>query len=122
MTSGNSKNNPLRGPGIGGQGLPTLGRVKDTARRYSQRKSAEMISDETGVKFTHRDIGRLLQGKEPDDIHKRLALGLPAYAKARVCPIHGVAHEGKCPGKRKPPRDLWDWPVKALAEAIRNRS
>lgn len=37
--------------------------------------------------------------RDPKSPAIRSALGLPAYASAPVCPVHGVVHQGRCPRK-----------------------
>lgn len=61
------------------------------------------------------------KGREPKKAAVRHALGLPALAPAPVCPVHGVVHTGRCPRPKATPKRLWDWPVRALARALRER-
>lgn len=60
-------------------------------------------------------------GYEPKKAAIRAALGLPTLAPAPVCPRHGIVHTRACRAARAP-RRLFDWPTKALARAIRERS
>lgn len=39
----------------------------------------------------------IAKGRDPKSPAIRAALGLPAYASALVCPVHGVVHAGRCP-------------------------
>lgn len=64
---------------------------------------------------------RVAHGYEPKTTRIRALLGLPCYSPALVCPVHGVVHQGQCPKKRKPPQSLFDWPIRQLARAIRER-
>lgn len=41
----------------------------------------------------------IAKGRDPKSPAIRAALGLPAYASAPVCPVHGVVHQGRCPRK-----------------------
>ncbi len=62
-----------------------------------------------------------VQGYEPKRRHIRFALSFPTLHPAPVCPVHGVVHLGRCPRPRPMPKSLWDWPVRALARALRER-
>lgn len=41
----------------------------------------------------------IAKGRDPKSPAIRAALGLPAFASAPVCPVHGVVHPGRCPRK-----------------------
>lgn len=86
-----------------------------TWRRMAERKFDNRVSAGT--------LNRIANDEqyEPRRPAIRKALGLPCYAPAPVCPKHGVVHRGQCPKNRKPPKSLWDWPVRELARAIRER-
>lgn len=62
-----------------------------------------------------------VHGYEPRANRIRASLGLPALEPAPVCPVHGVVHAGHCPKPRRAPKSLWDWPVRELARALRER-
>lgn len=46
-------------------------------------------------------------GRDPKSPRIRAALGLPTYADAPVCPVHGVVHAGRCPRKSTDTYDAW---------------
>ena len=52
---------------------------------------------------THRDIARLLTGKEPHGAEKRRALGLPMLAPAPVCARCGLVHRMQPAGSHAAP-------------------
>lgn len=64
---------------------------------------------------------RVANGYEPKTTRIRSLLSLPCYSPALVCPKHGVVHRGQCPKRLKPPQSLFDWPIRQLARAIRER-
>ncbi len=53
----------------------------------------------------------IAKGRDPKSPAIRAALGLPAFASALVCPVHGVVHPGRCPRKTFEQRagDYADW-------------
>ena len=82
--------------------------LPETAKTF--RALAREITKRSGVNVTYGTMYRLAQGIEPKRPELRLALGLPAYAPAAVCPIHGVVHTRKtCPqaSPKKPRSHNW---------------
>lgn len=96
-------------------------RMKIARLRASGKKWREIGESYPGVKLGTLARIYLDENYEPKTTRIRALLGLPCYSPALVCPVHGVVHQGQCPKKRKPPQSLFDWPVKQLARAIRER-
>ena len=73
------------------------------AQGYSFRFQAAQI----GNKITPADLSRWVAGKEPKELKKRRALGLPIVASVPVCAACDEVHIGACPKDDKPkrPRD-----------------
>lgn len=66
-------------------------------RDYARLKTWKAVGAEKGV--TGGMAFRVAHGYDPKSPAIRSALGLPAYASAPVCPVHGVVHQGRCPRK-----------------------
>lgn len=49
----------------------------------------------------------IAKGRDPKSPAIRQALGLPAFAPAAVCPVHGVVHTGRCPRRNADTYDAW---------------
>lgn len=102
--------------------LQTLETVKARLNeRYRATGRWETVASEFGV-----SVGtavRVARGYEPKTAKVRTALNLPALVPAPACPSCGIVHVAKsCPVRRKVvPRLLFDWPLKALAKALKER-
>lgn len=88
-------------------------------RDYAALGTWDAVASKYGV--TRAMAFRVAHGYQPRSAKVRLALGLPALAPAPVCPAHGIVHTGRCPRPRPAPKSLWDWPVRELARALRER-
>lgn len=130
---GNSKKRPrgrLKGTRITVQPSNVISALAErfaiTSPVLTYQDVADYLTVKTGLRVTRASVWRLARelkdGVIPKHSNKlRTALGLPCYAPAVVCPVHGVVHAGKCPRPKPAPKSLFDWPVKKLAESIRNR-
>ena len=91
----------------------------DIQRRYKRLKNWRKVASFYGI-----NVGmawRIAHGYEPKEAHIRYILDLPALVPAPVCPKCGNVHVTKrCTLVRRPHR-WFDWPVKALREAIERR-
>jgi hypothetical protein len=109
-------------PGLAKQNLPAT--ALDVRERIgvlvSENGTLLAVSEKTKINVGY--LSQIMRGKRRASNKVLSALGLPCYAPAPVCPKHGVVHAGQCPRAARVPKDLWDWPVKALRDAIRNRS
>jgi hypothetical protein len=123
MTSTKSENYARKRTARGVRAPYTFAQLKNDLqgayRPKDRQNSLRAISKKYGV--SHAAVQRVLAGIEPHDPKIRVAFGLPELRPAPVCPKHGVVHAGQCPRAARVPKDLWDWPVKALRDAIRNR-
>jgi hypothetical protein len=87
---------------------------------YKQQHSYRLVGEQFGISSpTARRI--IEEDYEPKTIRIRLALGLPAYAPAPVCPKCGVVHLRKFCPKPRQYHDLYDMPVTALRSSLDNR-
>ncbi len=71
--------------------------------------------------LTYGDISRILKGRAPIDPYKRQDLGLSVLLPAPACPLHGVVHVGRCPGKRFTYHDLYSIPPQVLRRMYEGR-
>lgn len=87
------------------------------------QKSLRALAARYGV--SHGAIQRAMSGKEPKSKRIRRAFGLTDLVQvaAVVCDGCGVAHikSAPCPNRQRKYKSLFDWPIKALAQAIRER-
>lgn len=100
--------------------LTTL-RAKIARLRAAGKKWREIGLDYPGV-----PLGTLCRiANDPAYTPKKTTmlrkLGLPKTAPAPVCQVHGVVHIGSCPKPKRAPKSLFDWPIKALTQALRER-
>lgn len=76
----------------------------DTLRsRLTSARATGMTWRQIAAHFDGVPAGTLCaiaKGRDPKSPAIRSALGLPAYASAPVCPVHGVVHAGRCPRRK----------------------
>lgn len=110
-----------RHPGLAKQNRPaTALEVRERIKMLvSLNGTLLAVSIDTGISVGY--LHQVLHGKRRASNKVLAALGLPCYSPALVCPKHGVVHRGQCPKNIKPPKSLFDWPIRQLARAIRER-
>ena len=110
---------------MNGKGVQTLYTEEQVSKelwhlRLIEGKSLRQIAQIYGVK--HAIIQRGLKGEFPKTATLRRKLNLPALIPAQACTKCGQVHVTKrCTAKKSMPRSLFDWPKKALRQALDNR-